>query len=86
MGNVVALFSAKQFDPELTHAMGEAFDGAWTLLEGKGPLPADEVRLELGRRIVELAQRGERDAEKLSAYAVAMMRLRSRVPATSSRE
>ncbi|MCC6887720.1 MAG: hypothetical protein IT536_04220 [Hyphomicrobiales bacterium] len=52
------------FDPETTKAMGEAFDSA---CEGVALQPA--LRELMAMRIVQVAQGGERDVERLRARA-----------------
>ena len=76
MGSVSPLYRKEQFEPEETHAMGVAFEFAWQILEANAPKQnIPETRTALARTIFELAQRGESDPVKLSAHAVAMMRL-----------
>src|SRR5262249_36518233 len=62
MRKVLAIRRNAPFGPEQTRAMGVAFDVAWRILESKSWIAdqhVDETRAQLGRRIVELAQRGE---------------------------
>ena len=68
----------KCFDVEATRAMGAAFDGAWTDLEASGNIfssqfPADRAREVIAKRIIYMAQRGERDADRLSEDALAYL-------------
>jgi hypothetical protein len=66
----------KCFNPEATHAMGAAFDSAWHDLEASGNIfssqfPPDRARETIAKRIIDMAQRGERDTERLSKDAFA---------------
>ena len=57
------------FDPETTKAMGQAMDLAMEdILASADPLAQSELA---AKRVIELAQCGERDPRKLCAYALA---------------
>lgn len=56
------------FDPELTHAMGQAFDRACQSLDDAGQ--PDIVKEIIAEKIVEIAQAGERDPDRLSERAL----------------
>jgi hypothetical protein len=65
----------KCFNPEATSAMGAAFDSAWHELEASGSnfssqFPPDRARETIAKRIIDMAQRGERDIERLSKNAL----------------
>jgi hypothetical protein len=76
MGTILPIRRYAPFDPEQTRAMGLAFDAAWKLLAAKARLADSEaVRAQLGRKILELAQQGENDPDRLANYAVAVMRM-----------
>lgn len=64
----------KSFDSEATHAMGEAFDSAWRDLEASdifsSQFPADWARDQIAKRIIAMAQRGERDPDHLTKDAL----------------
>jgi hypothetical protein len=75
MAKIVPFLQHEAFDPETTHLMVQAFDGAWESLRETGhvataPFKADATRETLAKRILELAQRGERDPIRLKDYAV----------------
>ena len=57
------------FDPETTKAMGLAFEKTCHALELKDQ--ADPITELIAKRIIELAQRGERDSDVLCAETVA---------------
>jgi hypothetical protein len=66
------------FNPEATSAMGAAFDSAWHELEASGSnfssqFPPDRARETIAKRIIDMAQRGERDTERLSKDAFAYL-------------
>jgi hypothetical protein len=68
MGNVY--YIEKSFDTEATHAMGAAFDSAWQDLQESGNIfssdfPAGWARKKIAKRIIHMAQRGERDPDLL---------------------
>ena len=78
MHTVSAVPHFAPFGPAQTRAMGLAFDVAWNILEEKSRIAqdhVDETRALLGRRIFELAQRGESNPDRLAHYAVAVMRI-----------
>jgi hypothetical protein len=64
----------KSFDPEATHAMGEAFDSAWRDLEASGifssQFPAKWTRDQIAKCIITMAERGERDPDHLTKDAL----------------
>jgi hypothetical protein len=73
MGNVFHI--AKSFDPEATNAMVAPFDSAWQDLQASGNIfsprfPADWAREKIAKRIINMAQRGERDPDRLSEDAL----------------
>jgi hypothetical protein len=75
MAKIVPFMQHEAFDPETTHILSQAFDGAWQSLRETGhiataPFKADATREHLAKRILELAQRGERDPIRLQDYAV----------------
>ena len=77
----------KCFNPEAPHAMGAAFDSAWHDLEASGNIlssqfPPDRARETIAKRIIDMAQRGERDTERLSKDAFAYL-ARQAAPGTS---
>jgi hypothetical protein len=74
------------FDPEATHAMGAAFDSAWHDLTASGDIfssqfPAHRAREKIAKRIIDMAQRGERDADRLGEDALAYL-ARQAAPST----
>jgi hypothetical protein len=64
----------KCFDPEATHAMGEAFDYAWLDREASdifsSQFPADWAREQIARRILKMTRLGERDPDRLAEDAL----------------
>jgi hypothetical protein len=70
------------FDPETIHLLAAAFDNAWKSVTVRGdqfadPLMAAHSRELLAKRIMELAQRGERDSIRLCDEALAYLREQS---------
>jgi hypothetical protein len=66
-----------EFGPEQTDAMGKAFELAYAAIKNKridGRSP-DEVRALVAHRILEKAELGETDPQRLANYAVAMFSL-----------
>jgi hypothetical protein len=69
--NVIPFGRHQALDPETNIIIGRAFDAAWlTLRAAKGECGSDEMRETLARRIIELAQRGERDVAALRDEAL----------------
>jgi hypothetical protein len=56
-------------DPELTRLLARAFDRAWARYyrPGRTTIAADVARPQLAKKLVELAQDGERDESRLAA-------------------
>ena len=71
MDLVVPLFRDSAFDAEATQAMGNAYDIACRSLRPKGRLPV--IQELLAGKIVQAAQRGERDPERLAAIALGIL-------------
>ena len=75
---IVPLLSQSAFEPEVVTILAAAFEAAWASVEASGSAlasprykrAAQEV---LAKRIIETAQRGERNAERLSADALAYL-------------
>jgi hypothetical protein len=65
--------SGEQFDAETTRIMGIAFEVARIARAGDRGAPADEL---IAKSIIELAQAGERDADRLCEYALAALQAR----------
>lgn len=64
--NVIPFGRRQALDPETNIIIGRAFDAAWlTLRAAKGEAGSDEMREALARRIIDMAQRGERDVTSL---------------------
>lgn len=73
--SIIPLLANTSFDPEAVDILSAAFDDAWESLKASGSSfarPAYErgAREILAKRIIELAQRGERDRGKLAASAL----------------
>jgi hypothetical protein len=65
---IVPIFRSDGFDAEVTQNLGKAYDIACHSLHPKGrPRVLQEA---LAKNIVEAAQRGERDPERLAAIAL----------------
>jgi hypothetical protein len=67
-GDVMPFFRDQSFDPEAVAAMRDAFRLAWDVLPAKQQL-AENQRV-LADAILHLAADGERDPERLCAYAL----------------
>jgi hypothetical protein len=66
--------SDEALDEECLHVVIQAYDRAWKQLQGSifaAHPRAQETREILGRRIVEIARRGERDPVRMGDEAVA---------------
>jgi hypothetical protein len=64
------------FDPQTAEVMREAFNSAWEALKASGDpqlvdAKAEWARETLALRIIDRAQRGERDVERLQLDAIA---------------
>jgi hypothetical protein len=68
MGGVVSMFREAAFEPEVTRAMGDAFELACETLNGRAV--ADEVRVTIAQRIIQFARSGEHDPKKLCQGAL----------------
>ena len=71
MSSVVPLFRDGGFDAEATQNLGKAYDIACRSLHPKGRPPV--VQEILAKKIIEVAQRGERDPDQLAAIALGIM-------------
>jgi hypothetical protein len=72
--------SKQAFGPEVTHAMGIAFDAVCRALAiGNSGVVHPRI---VARKIIELAQMGERDPERLRDLALETFRFRSPHPPT----
>ena len=63
------------FDPDTVRLLGDAFDGAWRSLQTTGVYftsrgHAEATREKLALRIIEMANHGERDLDRLRADAL----------------
>jgi hypothetical protein len=68
---VVPFFRDRGFDAEATQKLGEAYDIACRSLHPKGRRPVyQEI---LAKKIIEAAQRGERDPNRLAAIALGIL-------------
>jgi hypothetical protein len=77
MSMVVSMVK-REFDPETIQVMSVAFESAWRSLSDSGSVLASEFRAastkeRLARCILNLAQSGERDAERLQRLAKAAL-------------
>jgi hypothetical protein len=63
--DILPFLKGGSFDPEMTHAMGAAYDKARKMLHDKGqPFIVQEI---IARNIIEVARTGERDPDKICA-------------------
>jgi hypothetical protein len=67
---IVALLEQAAFDPETTHILTTAFDEAWDRFKSSGNPLADNTcaastRALLAKQIIETAQKGERNIDRL---------------------
>ena len=74
--SILKLLGKHTFDVETTIILASAFDAAWLSLQTSGsPFAADDrasqTRDLLAQRIIEIAQRGERDKRRLVEEALA---------------
>jgi len=74
--SILKLLGKHTFDVDTTIILAAAFDAAWLSLQTSGsPFAADdraaETRDLLAQRLIEIAQRGERDKQRLVQEALA---------------
>jgi hypothetical protein len=75
---IVPLLAQSAFDPELIETLVSAYEDAWRQVEESGSAfaspryrrPAQEI---VAKRIIEMAQRGEREPVTLASDAVAYL-------------
>jgi hypothetical protein len=75
---IVTLLEEAAFDPETTHILATAFDKAWDKFKSSGNALADDTcapstRALLAKRIIETAQRGERNIDLLVENGMAYL-------------
>jgi hypothetical protein len=73
-----ALLQQAAFDPEATHILTTAFDKAWDKFKSSGNALADDAcapstRALLAKRLIEIAQSGERNIDRLVENGVAYL-------------
>lgn len=68
MGEVVHIFRAAAFEPELLEALGEAYDLAIASLPSL--VRTGNLDFSIAKQLISLAERGERDAVRLSHEAL----------------
>jgi hypothetical protein len=76
---IVALLQKSAFDPETTHILTTAFDKAWVQFKSSGSPLADDgcapsTPALLAKQIIEIAQNGERNIDRLVQNGVAYLR------------
>jgi hypothetical protein len=82
MTSIIPFLSQNAFDAETTKVMGEAYDAACDELgDGRPPALLKEV---IAKRIIDAAEKGERDPERLVARALDALGLRGRVGGPSA--
>jgi hypothetical protein len=74
---VVPFFKDRAFEPQATAIMGAAYDKACETLHNVGQ--ADLVKEIIAKRIVQVAQTGERDPERLCARALLALGIKIRI-------
>ena len=75
---IATLLQQANFNPEDTHILIDAFDKAWTQFSSSGHTLAGEAcapstRALLAKRMIETAQKGERNTDRLVADAIAYL-------------
>ena len=68
MSKIIPVFKASGFDDEATQILGSAYDIACRSLHSKGQPPV--VQAALAKKIIEAAQFGERDPDRLASIAL----------------
>lgn len=71
MGSIIPFFRDRGFDIEATQALGMAYDIACRSLHPKGRVPTTQEFL--AKKIIESAQYGERDPDRLAAVALSKL-------------
>jgi hypothetical protein len=76
--SILRLLGKHTFDTDTTIILASAFDAAWLSLQiSNSPMAADdraaETRALLAQRLIEVAQRGERDKRRLVDDALAQI-------------
>jgi hypothetical protein len=76
--SILRLLGKHTFDVDTTIILASAFDAAWLSLQiSNSPMAADdraaETRALLAQRLIEVAQRGERDKRRLVDDALAQI-------------
>ena len=71
MSAIVPFFRDSGFDAEATRILGEAYDIACRSLHPKGRPPV--VQELLAKKIIQVAQRGERDPDRLATIALGIL-------------
>lgn len=71
MASIIPFFRDRGFDIEATQALGKAYDIACRSLHPKGRVPSTHEFL--AKKIIESAQRGERDPDRLAAIALSKL-------------
>ena len=81
---VIPFFQDASFDPETTLIMGHAFECACKALQDLGQ--PDIVKEVIAKRIIEIAQTGERDADQLCLQALTALGFRVELGAPETRQ
>jgi hypothetical protein len=71
VSSIVPIFGGRGFDAEATQNLGKAYDIACRSLHVKGQPPL--IQETLAKKIIEAAQRGERDPDRLAAIALGIL-------------
>jgi hypothetical protein len=71
VSSIVPIFGGSGFDAEATQNLGKAYDIACRSLHVKGQPPI--IQETLAKKIIQAAQRGERDPDRLAAIALGIL-------------
>lgn len=76
MGQSTPIFRSDAIEPEVLESLGDSYDRVIEILHYTGELrePSEAVSELLAQRIIELAQRGERDPQRLTIDALKFVR------------
>ena len=82
------LIDASSYAPEDLKLIGEAFDNAWSALEGSFSDQAEvrkQARVKLAKAVLSVAAEGERGVETLTSRSLELMSEAYRTPELGSR-
>ena len=81
--SIIPIGTNSSFDPEAIKMLAAAFDDAWEAVQRSGgtlsrPSYAGAIREILAKRIIEMAQRGQTDPQRLSEDALQFLAMNYR--------